>query len=1526
MAFLGKSDRSIARKTLSFTVAFSLLAALIMGTLPAAWAAPGSIHEITANWAGSPAPTDAPFGSARIAEFHVNTNDSAAPQLNEPVDNVRATLTAGNGVFTSMPTVCKTTDVDPVSSISADGTTLTCNLGTVLEGTSTVIQAPIRVSGENGGHLTASGTATSDEAIAPAGPASPAPLPITYSHGMDLSLVTAPGQEYQGVVQESRTGGDRTFIKMNYSLILDSGSRPGPSSYTFPLNVTGSVAGSMTGFQWESCGPVDPTSRSTGQPYSDPAQPDKTNVPTCTVTGSGANYSVTASDLTYTLVNTPVNDSMGNPLPGSGAYIASGTIEFSIPTAVSQLTTYTFSAAGSPAFTFTDGATSPDPQTNNVSSATLPPPGGFSNQWAGTPTYSRSVWDDNLWVSPGTSQDMPLPIPGIDSEADYWAAIANGDPLPLRLYHQATSRMWEGYVGPGGAQMAGVCTMNQNPSFIPTHMDGGGWSTDGYTNYPTARYFYTTAAIDTKTETCGQAAPGAMWVELAPAAGTSLTDPRITSDSLMTLPAGVTAVKMTWDPAVDRPTGGSGSTFLRSFGYISPDAPTTGEGWTVGAFNAPDVGAWPGYPELNGWHNLSTSPGGINLPGSTYGPNINGQRDAFRLQGPQGVITKATTETTARPGVPVPYTITARADNNVTNPPPVSFPVVDTLPEGMVYVPGSASPAPASVSLDGRTITWDFTNVPANVNQTITYQAQVPEDGSPTPGSQLTNTAVVSVPGDQRPVGSRSASATVTVPNSSATTLGKSAADNVLSFYGDNSSWELIVNSQDPEVNPFTDTIDILPAVGDGRGTNIDGTYSVTGVDAPADSTVYYTTAAFADLSNDPRHASNGGAPGSVTGNTVNWSTTPVANPTAVRIIGPALEPGASQRISINFATPAGTDCVAPAAGDNKPGQVLVNTANSIAGHTLLPMLSSASTTIGDCYAMDLKKYVLVKGGDPANDADWRDANASADYPQYLVGDTVPFRIIATNKGTGELTNVLVADSLIPDCGTTVASIAVGASATVNCEMTAAVGTTVNTATASVTPPDGPALTPEDPAGFLVPEPYTVVKVADPASGSDVKPGDVIRYTVTITEPATSAAPYPNPSISDNLAGVLDDADYNDDITVVEANSGTASVTGDTLSWSAGQIMPGQSVTVTYSVTVTGPLDGGDGELLNVVTPGAGGDCVPAEGETAECTTTHLKGGFTVSKTSDPASGSSVTEGGKITYTVQVRQAGPAAVPGALATDDLSKVLDDAAYNGDAVASKGTVAVDQSAQKLNWTGDLAVGDVVTITYSVTTGTFGAGDGTLTNVVTPGPGGECVPVEGQSTECTTTHLQGGYTVSKTSDPDNGSNVVEGNRVTYTVQVRQTGPGTVTGALATDDLGKVLDDASYNNDAKASAGAVSVDQASDKLTWTGDLAVGDVVTITYSVTTGAVGSGDGTLTNVVAPGVGGVCVPAEDQNPDCTTTHKVISQAVALANTGTNILSGLGAALVLLLAGFAMVNFRRRRATQTVAASSEGGALL
>ncbi|MGM7698619.1 DUF7507 domain-containing protein [Microbacterium sp. A84] len=1022
-------------------------------------AAPQSVHEITANWAGDPVPTEAPFGQPVTAEFHVNTNDNGDPYTNEPVENVRATLTVGNGAFTSIPQVCKTTGVTPISEISTDGTALLCNLGTITEGTASVIQAPVRATSTEGGDLTVVGTATSDSAVAEAGPADPGPLPITYSHGMDLSLVQAPAS--QGNLHESRLGGERPFLQMNYSLILDAGSRPGPESYAFPVSISANVAGATTGLAWEDCVPIGDTSKSTGQPYSDPTKPDRTNFATCAVSGTGANYTVSLSGLEYTLVNAPVNDSFDQPLPGNGVYIASGTVQFSIPAAVTEITTYTFTSTPG-AFVFEDGVSQADGNAaNNVSSGTLPPPGGFSNIWDGSPTHSRTKWDDNLWVSPGTSADLSMPQTGIDTQDDYDEALANGTLMRVPLYHQATSKVWTGYQGAGGAQMAGVCTLSQNPAFVMDGFEGGGWNNlvsggSGYENYETARFFYTTQVLDTKTETCGEEAPSAKWIEVVPPAGDSLTDPRIASDILMDLPAGATGVKMTWNPAIDR----ADQSFVRAFGHIDPAAPTSGEGWTIGAFNAPyDLPErWPGYPTENNWINLSTVGGGTVIPGSTYGPNTNASRDAFRLQGAQGLIEKVVSDTTAQPGVPVTYTLRAQAQNIITSPPPATFDVVDTLPDGMVYVPDSGEPVPTSVSPDGRTITWTFTDVTPNVFQEISYQGQRPADSVIAPGTRLTNVAVINVVGDNRPANTagRTARATVTVPSASATMFGKSTEANVLSFEGDSSAWVLTINSQDPVVNEFTDTIDILPAVGDGRGTNIDGTYAITGVDAPAGSTVYYTDAPFASVSGDPRDPSNGGTPGSVAGNTVDWSTTAIANPTAIRVIAPELVPGAMQTIRIEFTTPAGSSCEAPAAGDNKPGQIMVNSASSYAGHTALPMLSSAVTEIGSCYAANLKKYVQDSAGV------WHDANTIADAPTFKVGDTIRYRIVVENIGQGTLTNVVVSDDLQPALGSfTIDSLARGESETHEFEIIADATmdeNMVNTACADADAPPAPEL------------------------------------------------------------------------------------------------------------------------------------------------------------------------------------------------------------------------------------------------------------------------------------------------------------------------------------------------------------------------------------------------------------------------------------------------------------------------------------
>ncbi|WP_236410313.1 hypothetical protein, partial [Escherichia coli] len=93
--------------------------------------------------------------------------------------------------------------------------------------------------------------------------------------------------------------------------------------------------------------------------------------------------------------------------------------------------------------------------------------------------------------------------------------------------------------------------------------------------------------------------------------------------------------------------------------------------------------------------------------------------------------------------------------------------MTDTLPTGMVYVAGSGTPTP-TLSTNGsgqQVLSYTFTNVPANTAQPITYKAQIPSGTAVAPGTVLTNTAQVDVPGDNRLAAARQATASVRVPS-----------------------------------------------------------------------------------------------------------------------------------------------------------------------------------------------------------------------------------------------------------------------------------------------------------------------------------------------------------------------------------------------------------------------------------------------------------------------------------------------------------------------------------------------------------------------------------------------------------------------------------------------------------------------------------------------------------------------------------------------------------------------------------------
>ncbi|MGC5013811.1 beta strand repeat-containing protein, partial [Streptosporangium sp. DT93] len=117
----------------------------------------------------------------------------------------------------------------------------------------------------------------------------------------------------------------------------------------------------------------------------------------------------------------------------------------------------------------------------------------------------------------------------------------------------------------------------------------------------------------------------------------------------------------------------------------------------------------------------------------------------------------------------------------------------------------------------------------------------------------------------------------------------------------------------------------------------------------------------------------------------------------------------------------------------------------------------------------------------------------------------------------------------------------------------------------------------------------------------------------------------------------------------------------------------------------------------------------------------------------------------------------------------------------------------------------------------------------------------------------------------------SSAAPGSTVTYTITVNNTGTTAFTGATLDDPLAGVLDDATYNGDATASGGSVSL--TGQTLTWTGNVAAGATVTIAYSVTVRNPGTGNKVLANAVtSPTIGSTC-PAGGTDPRCSATVTV-----------------------------------------------------
>ncbi|WP_275291750.1 hypothetical protein [Amycolatopsis sp. La24] len=759
---------------------------------------------------------------------------------------------------------------------------------------------------------------------------------------------------------------------------------------------------------------------------------------------------------------------------------------------------------------------------------------------------------------------------------------------------------------------------------------------------------------------------------------------------------------------------------------------------------------------------------------------------------------KTVDKTSANPGDKVTYTVTVR---NTGETPLAGATFTDDLSQVLDDADYNNDAAPAAqTSYTAPRLTWTG-DLPVGGSATVTYSVIVK---NPVTGDhKLTNTITSATPGSNCAAGSADPRCGTTTPVSGMRIAKSADRDQVVP--GDKVTYTITVTNTGQTPLPGATFTDDLSQVLDDADYNNDAT--------PA-AQVSYTA---------PKLTWTGDLPigGSAT---VKYSVT-VKNP----------DPGDKKLHNVVTSSTPGTNCppgsTDPSCSTTTPGKEL----------TVAKTVDKQTANPGDKVTYTVK--VTNTGQVPMPDASFTD-----DLSQVL--DDASYNDDASSSvGSAAYTAPRL---------TWTGNLPVGASATVTYSVTVKNPVTGdhqlrNTVSTPVPGNCEPGST--DPkCSTLTPLPgMTIEKKVDKQSAN---PGDKVTYTVTVTN--TGKTPLPGATFTDDLSKVLDDAAYNGD---AASSAGSVSYAAPRLTWT-GDLPIGGSATVTYSVTVNNPVKG-DFKLANVVTSDTpGGNCPPGSTD-PRCGTETPVSGIAISKVADKPS---ANPGDKVTYTVTVTNTGQTPLSGATFTDDLSKVLDDAAYDGDAAASVGVVTY--AAPRLTWTGDLPVGASATVTYSVTVVKPVKGDHRLTNVVTSGtPGSNCLPGS-TDPRCGTTTPVSGLDISKIVDKKEAK---PGDKVTYTVTVKNTGQTPLPGATFTDDLSKVLDDATYGNDAAASVGSVSY--AAPRLTWTGDLPVGGSATVTYSVTVNNPVKGDFKLANVVTSDTPGGNCPPGSTDPRCGTTTPV-----------------------------------------------------
>ncbi|MCL2316560.1 MAG: Ig-like domain-containing protein, partial [Actinomycetia bacterium] len=360
-------------------------------------------------------------------------------------------------------------------------------------------------------------------------------------------------------------------------------------------------------------------------------------------------------------------------------------------------------------------------------------------------------------------------------------------------------------------------------------------------------------------------------------------------------------------------------------------------------------------------------------------------------------------------------------------------------------------------------------------------------------------------------------------------------------------------------------------------------------------------------------------------------------------------------------------------------------------------------------------------------------------------------------------------------------------------------------------------------------------------------------------------------------------------VTIVDATNTPvwAGTTGTDGTWSALVNPATGGYTITFALpsgtSVSPALQGGDPAVdSNAVQSGGATEILtgPVVADTTDLTLDV--GAYSVatpSKSVVPASGTSVTAGDALSWTLTFDNRTGGLDSAVDQTDDLTGVLDDATVNLPTASTPAGLTITPGPGNASFevAGVVPAGTATTVTFGGAVGPLAGGDHLISNVVAPTascPGGVCpAPSDCSASATCTVNLVSGFTVSTSVD---STIVAPGGVVTYTVHVVNTGAGAVTASF-TDDLSDVVDDAPVVTDTLPSGASLSADGKT--LTWTGSVAAGASADVAYQVAAPDPFVGNGTLAGTVTPGPGGACAAAGACATSTPTAAFTVSKAVS-----------------------------------------------